>query len=100
VGLVKNPDCALDLAAGGQPLKPVCEVLGVARSAVAARQVRDAGWQDGRRPRRSDDTGLLDEIRVHVAGLPSYGYRRIWALLRRSREMVGVPCVNHRGSIA
>jgi putative transposase len=43
-----------------------------------------------------DDTGLLDEIRAHVAGLPSYGYRRIWALLRRSREMVGAPCVDHK----
>lgn len=96
MGPVKKPDCALALAAGGRPLKTVCEVLGVARSGLAVKQVRDGGWQDGRRARMPDDTGLLDEIRAHVAGLPSYGYRRIWALLRRSREMTGAPCVNHK----
>lgn len=96
MGPVKKPDCALALAAGGRPLKTVCEVLGVARSGLAVKQARDAGWHDGRRARMPDDTELLDEIRMHVAGLPSYGYRRIWALLRRSREMVGAPCVNHK----
>jgi putative transposase len=74
----------------------VCEVLGVARSGVAVKQDRAADWQDGRSARAPNDTGLLDEIRAHVAGLPSYGYRRIWALLRRSREMVGAPCVYHK----
>ncbi len=96
MGTVKKPDCALALAAGGRPLKTVCEVLGVARSGVAVKRVRAIDWQDGRCARMRDDTGLLDEIRMHVTGLPSYGYRRIWALLRRSREMTRAPCVNHK----
>lgn len=51
MGPVKKPDCALALAAGGRPLKTVCEVLGVARSGLAVKQARDAGWHDGRRAR-------------------------------------------------
>ncbi|WP_198173324.1 IS3 family transposase [Cupriavidus sp. USMAA2-4] len=95
-GRFKKPDCALALAAGGRPLKTVCEVLGVARSGVAVKQVRSSNWQDGRSARPADDTELVEEIQAHVAHLPTYGYRRIWALLRRSREMVGAPCINHK----
>ncbi len=76
-------------------MKTVCEVLGVARSGVAVKQVRSSGWQDGRRAKLTDDTELVEEILAHVAHLPTYGYRRIWALLRRSREIVGAPCINH-----
>ncbi|GAB5097610.1 hypothetical protein YK56LOC_33260 [Caballeronia sp. HLA56] len=68
----------------------------MARSGVAVKRGRAIDWQDGRCARMRDDTGLLDEIRMHVTGLPSYGYRRIWALLRRSREMTRAPCVNHK----
>lgn len=77
-------------------MKTVCEVLGVARSGVAVKQGRAPDWKDGRRWRESQDRGLLEEIRAHVADLPSYGYRRIWALLRRSRERGGAPYVNHK----
>lgn len=75
-------------------MKTVCEVLGVARSAVVVKQARSSDWRDGRPARPTDDTGLVEEIRGHVAHLPIYGYRRIWALLRRSREQTGAPCVN------
>lgn len=68
MGTVKKPDCALALAAGGRPLKTVCEVLGVARSDVAVKRVRAIAWQDGRCARMPDDTGLLDEIRMHGRG--------------------------------
>ena len=77
-------------------MKTVCEVLGVARSGMAVKQARSSDWQDGRRARPTDDTELVEEIGVHVAHLPTYGYRRIWALLRRSREVVGAPCINHK----
>ncbi|AYR24479.1 IS3 family transposase [Herbaspirillum rubrisubalbicans] len=95
-GRSKNPDCALALAAGGRPMKVVCDVLGVARSAVAVKRARSPEWRDGRSVRKVDDSGLLEEIELHVASLPSYGYRRIWALLRRSRESLGQACVNHK----
>lgn len=75
-------------------MKTVCDVLGVARSAVAVRQARSADWQDGRRAREHDDTTLVTEIHELVADLPTYGYRRIWALLRRSHELSGAPPVN------
>jgi putative transposase len=75
-------------------MKTVCDVLGVARSALAVRKARSPDWQDGRRARQTDDTELVAAIHEHVAGLPTYGYRRVWALLRRSHEMAGVPCVN------
>ncbi len=75
-------------------MKTVCDVLGVARSALAVRKARSPDWLDGRRARQTDDTELVAAIQEHVAGLPTYGYRRVWALLRRSHEMTGAPCVN------
>ncbi|WP_322067363.1 IS3 family transposase [Burkholderia ubonensis] len=93
-GRFKKLDCALALTARGRPMKTVCDVLGVARSAVAAKRARLPDWQDGRRARRTDDSGLLAEIHEMVADLPTYGYRRVWALLRRSHELTGAPCVN------
>ncbi|MBN8745888.1 IS3 family transposase [Pandoraea sp. XJJ-1] len=93
-GRFKKPDCALALAAGGRPMKTVCEVLGVARSAVAVKRTRSSDWRDGRRARMTNDAGLVEEIQAHVAHLPTYGYRRVWALLRRSREQTGAPCIN------
>ena len=77
-------------------MKTVCEVLGVARSGVAVKRVRPSDWQDGRSARVTDDTELVEEIQAHVAHLPTYGYRRIWALLRRTRELVGAPRTNHK----
>ncbi len=67
-------------------MKQVCEVLGVARSNVAAKRARPADWRDGRAARQTDDAGLVDEIRHVIADLPSYGYRRVWGRLRRERE--------------
>ncbi len=72
-------------------MKTVCEVLGVARSAVAVKRARSSDWRDGRRARVTNDAGLVEEIQAHVAHLPTYGYRRVWALLRRSREQSGAP---------
>ncbi|MDR6376094.1 hypothetical protein J2776_002794 [Paraburkholderia caledonica] len=86
MGPLKKLDCALALAAGGRPLKTVCEVLGVARSGVAAKQASSSDWQDGRSATPTDDAELVEEIQVRVAHLPTYGYRRIRPLLRRSRE--------------
>ena len=75
-------------------MKRVCDVLGVARSNVADRLARPADWRDGRTARRTDDAGLVEEIRLSVADLPSYGYRRVWGLLRRQRENQSAAPVN------
>ncbi len=79
-------DSALAIVAGGRPVKLVCEVLGVARSNVAAKRARPGDWRDGRTARQTDDASLVDEIRRTIADLPSYGYRRVWGRLRRERE--------------
>ncbi|MCC8397344.1 IS3 family transposase [Paraburkholderia sp. MMS20-SJTR3] len=93
-GEVAKMDCALTLIAGGRAVKQVCDVLGVARSNVTARLARPADWQDGRSARKTDDAGLVEEIRLTVTDLPSYGYRRVWGMLRRQREGRGIASVN------
>ncbi|WP_238938745.1 IS3 family transposase, partial [Pseudomonas typographi] len=40
-----------------------------------------------RRCRPVNDMELVAEIKQQVSELPSYGYRRVWALLRREREV-------------
>lgn len=72
----------------------VCEVLGVARSALMVHRSRSSAWVDGRSARRGDDTPLVEEIRGVLADVPSYGYRRAWACVRRQREAVGMSPVN------
>jgi transposase InsO family protein len=79
-------DCALTLIARGRSVKRVCDVLGVARSNVTEKLNRSPEWQDARKARKLDDTELVDEIRRAVEHLPSYGYRRVWGVLRRQRE--------------
>ncbi|MCG1019121.1 MULTISPECIES: IS3 family transposase [Burkholderiaceae] len=93
-GRAKKLDCALALAAGGRPVKQVCEVLGVARFNVVTKLSRPAQWRDGRRWRRMDDGALVEKIRLVVAELPSYGYRHVWGVLRRECSGAGLAPVN------
>jgi len=79
-------DCALTLVVGaparGRPVKLVSESLGVSRSQLTARIDQASEERRPRRRRRLDDAALVDRIRGTVSDLPSYGYRRVWALLR------------------
>ena len=73
-------------------MKTISETLGVARSNVIERR-------DGARPRRGPqerpgDTELAGAIRKLVDARPTYGYRRIAALLRRERQSEGHAPVN------
>lgn len=79
-------DCALALVARGRPVKRVSEVLGVARSNMAVKLARSVDWRDGRTARLAQDAELVEAIQKHIGQLPSYGYRRVWALVRRDRE--------------
>jgi hypothetical protein len=58
--------CALTLIAGRHAVKRVCDVLGVARSNVAANLARPADWH-GRSARKKDDAILVEVIRVLIA---------------------------------
>lgn len=76
-------------------MKPVCEALGVARSNLHARSHRAKDWRDARKNRTpAPDEELLDDIRRHIADLPSYGYRRACALVNRQRRAEDRPVVN------
>lgn len=75
-------------------MKQVCDVLGVARSNVAAKLARPSEWRDARAAVQTDDTALIAEIQQTVKDLPSYGYRRAWGLIRAERERCGDAPVN------
>lgn len=49
---------------------------------------------DRRRQLCSDDTAVLSRINAAVADFPTYGYRCVWAQLRRESERDDLPVVN------
>lgn len=72
----------------------VAEVLRVARSNL---HERAAGRSKGRGPYRKDeDAELLPVIRRLVDARPTYGYRRIAALLNRERREADLPPANRK----
>jgi putative transposase len=73
-------------------VKAVTDTLGVARSNVVER-LAEARKTRGPQEREGDDA-LAAEIRVLVDQRPSYGYRRIAALIRRARRSAGGDAVN------
>jgi hypothetical protein len=74
----------------------MCETLGVARSNIAAR-CSNRGQRRKRGPyRKADDRWLLPMIMGLVEQRPTYGYRRIHALLNRVLKLRGKPLVNHK----
>nr|WP_218274358.1 IS3 family transposase [Pseudomonas sp. Irchel 3E19] len=95
VEIARSPkmDCALTLVAGGRPVKLVSECLGVARSQLTVR-IKQSVSPKTRRSRPVNDAELVAEIQQQVSELPSYGYRRVWGLLRRARETQLLPAIN------
>jgi putative transposase len=74
-------------------VKAVTDTLGVARSNIVERA---KGVRARRGPQvREGDLELAAEIRRLVDERPTYGYRRITALLRRERSG-GATMVNHK----
>ena len=70
----------------------IAETLGVARSNLIERA---AGQRRKRGPQtRAGDVELTADIRRLVDTRPSYGYRRIAALLKRERRAAGLDPVN------
>jgi len=80
-------------------VKPVCSVLGVARSHVSHMMVRPSDWVDGRTVRtfhQAADAILVDAVRAEITALPMYGYRRAGALVNRTRALMGLQAINHK----
>ena len=75
-------------------MKRVAETLGVSRSQLTAR-LQGQGRPRGRY-RKTDDGELLGVLRDLVDGRPTYGYRRIGALLNRERLQKGLSRLNHK----
>ena len=75
-------------------MKAVAETLGVARSNLIER------LQGRSRPRqgyhKAEDADLVPRIMTLVAARPTYGYRRITALLNRQLRSDGAAAVNHK----
>jgi putative transposase len=73
-------------------MKTVADVLKVSRSNLAERL---SGRSKTRGPyHKTDDADLLPAIRRLVDARPTYGYRRIAALLNRERRAADQPVVN------
>jgi putative transposase len=76
-------------------MKAVADTLGVARSNLAAQAKR--GGSPPRPPyRKAGDAELLARIRPLVDARPSYGYRRITALLNHQAEADALSRANHK----
>ncbi|HCD1185129.1 TPA: IS3 family transposase, partial [Raoultella ornithinolytica] len=93
-GRAKKLDSARALIARGWGVSLVSRCLRVSRAQLHVILRRTDDWKDGRRSRHSDDTDVLLRIHHVIGELPTYGYRRVWALLRRQAELDGMPAVN------
>ncbi|EPT5941786.1 IS3 family transposase, partial [Escherichia coli] len=93
-GRAKKLDSARALIARGWGVSLVSRCLRVSRAQLHVILRRTDDWKDGRRSRYSDDTDVLLRIHHVIGELPTYGYRRVWALLRRQAELDGMPAIN------
>ncbi|HCL9643990.1 TPA: IS3 family transposase, partial [Escherichia coli] len=93
-GRAKKVDSARALIARGWGVSLVSRCLRVSRAQLHVILRRTDDWKDGRRSRHSDDTDVLLRIHHVIGELPTYGYRRVWALLRRQAELDGMPAIN------
>ena len=74
----------------------VSRTMGVSRAQLSLRINRSADWQDRRGNRRNEeaDAEILSAILNIISDMPSYGYRRVWGILRKQRRTEGQPPVN------
>ncbi|EIT1356859.1 IS3 family transposase [Escherichia coli] len=93
-GRGKKVDSARALIARGWGVSFVSRCLRVSRAQLHVILRRADDWKDGRRSRHTDDTDVLRRIHHVIGELPTYGYRRVWALLRRQTELEGMPAIN------
>jgi transposase InsO family protein len=75
-------------------VKAVAQTLGVSRSNLVLRQKGDG--KERKAYAKADDAVLLPAIRAIVDERPTYGYRRVGALLNRDRRSHGLSALNHK----
>ena len=75
-------------------MKAVAETLGVSRSNLIERLA--GGAKPRRRHHKAQDAAVLPLMRRLVDARPTYGYRRITALLNRDLAAEGLAPANHK----
>ncbi|WPZ16172.1 IS3 family transposase [Nitratireductor rhodophyticola] len=91
----KKTDVACAVAAEGRfPMSVVAKTLGVSRSNLHDRL--KGGAKPRRRYHKAQDAAVVPLITALVAARPTYGYRRIAALLNRQLRSEGLAPVNHK----
>jgi transposase InsO family protein len=75
-------------------MKTIADTLGVARSNLIEHMNRPPRQRSAYR--KADDAWLLPLVRAIVDARPTYGYRRVGALLNRQLAALGKPAVNHK----
>ena len=83
---------AHDLVAGGRPVSAVANALGVSRQHLSSARRKAPARRRGRPPLPEEE--LVARIHALIADLPTYGYRRIHALLRRQARNGGPSAPN------
>ncbi|OFC63693.1 transposase [Candidatus Erwinia dacicola] len=70
--------------------------MSVSRAQLSLRVKRSVDWQDSRCNRRNNeaDAEILSDILDIISDMPSYGYRRMWGILRKQRRAEGLLPVN------
>lgn len=81
-------DSARALVAKGRGIAQVSCAMSVSRAQLSLRIKCSANWQDRRCYRRNDeaDAEILSDIPDIISDMPSYGYRRVWGILRKQRQ--------------
>ena len=75
-------------------MKAVADVIGVSRSNLIERMQGRPKKRLGRPPLPDDE--LVADIKAVIAGLPTYGYRRVHAILKRQALAAGRKPPNHK----
>lgn len=75
-------------------MKAVSDVIGIARSSLCEQMKERPRLRVGRPPAPAD--ALVAEIKAVIADLPTYGYRRVHAILRRKALAEGRSPANHK----
>jgi putative transposase len=76
-------------------MKTVAEVIGVSRSNLIERMRERSKKRIGRPPLPDDK--LVAEIKAVIVELPTYGYRRVHAILKRQALATGLKPPNQAG---
>ena len=92
-------DCALAMIRRNHSVSRTCRLLRVARSRVNVLLNRTNDWKDhrlacNRSNNQLQDDNLQQEIQEALARHPSFGYKRLTAVINRKRQKVNHPRVN------